>query len=558
MLVSVSNFESALSHLRGWRGRRLGSDTEATGLSWATTDVMVGVSVWCADFGYYFPFRHSSGNLPIEYLPRLLRELEQQHLVNFNAKYDLHILHKDGMQWPVSSENSHLLSHLANENEEAMDLKFLSARHLGADFIIESNKLDALLAERELDKGGIAKLAAHEVAEYCIADARLAIQLADFQWKRLAAWRLTAIAKEIAVYERITFAMEERGLLIDLSVVQALEDRATPALQTELATLAEFAGRPLNPRSSKQVCALLNIPSSADEILEVCRHPMAPVVRRARKWATMRSNYCEPYRRFVGTDGALHPNYNLGGTVAGRPSVADPNLMAVARSDEVYRVKDCFIARPGYTLLSADYSQAELRLGAHYTSDPEMIRILTSGGDVHGATAIKLGIERDYAKRINFGIVYGLGGPGLSKQLRIPLDEANRLIRTWNRGFPKFKAARNTVVKMAEEHGYIRMWTGRVRRFNTRRAPPHKAFSNLIQGGVAEMLRHAICRLSNIGQDVHPLLQVYDQVLFEVPTPIIKPVAAEVRNIMENFSFVVRPKVDLSAGQVWGRLEKVA
>lgn len=549
-----------MNHLRGWRGQRLGFDTETTGLSWSTGDRMVGTSVWCRDFGYYFPFRHHTGNLPEHLITPLIEELERHDLDAFNTKFDVHILSNDGMTWPKKQRNVHLLSHLADENEDSLELKGLCEKHFGSESVQESKKLDALLAERKLKKGDIKNLASWEVAPYAVADAKLTRELGDFQQKRVAAWKLEKIAEELSDYERITYFMEKRGLLLDKLVVQTLEDRAIPSFNAEKKALSDFFGEPVNPRSHRQIKKLLGTPDTKDETLEYCRHPMAERVRRARKWGTMVSNYCNPYREYCGTDGAVHPNYNLGGTVAGRPSCTSPNLQGVARSDEVYRVKDCFIARPGYCFISADYSQAELRLAAHYTGDPTMKKILADGGDVHGATAVKCKIDRDFAKRINFGISYGLGAPGLSRQLHISLEEAAKLIRAWNSSFPQFKVMRNRVVRNARDHGYIRMWTGRVRRFipePSKVSPPHKAFSSLIQGGVAEILRYALCRLDKMGCDTHIVLQVYDQILFEVPINMVKPVAAEIRRTMEDFPFTTKLKVDLSYGPTWGKLEKI-
>lgn len=569
MLVTASNFGSAISHLHGWKGRRLGVDTETTGLEWATKDKMVGVSVWCPEFGYYFPFRHQTGNLTFKNMAVLLHELEQQHIVGFNTKFDLHILRKDGMRYPKHiPENAHLLSQLADENEPSLELKALCARHFGPESVAESQKLDALLEKKKLKKGDIAKLDPEEVEPYAVADSKLALDLADFQWKRLSAWKLSTIAQEVLDYERITYNMEERGLLLDQGVLQELEDRAGPALEADIKTLSEYFGEPVKPRSPKQIKRLLKTKNTTDETLELCSHPMAAVIRRARKWATMKSNYCTPYRHFLADDGALHPNYNLGGTIAGRPSCTNPNLQAVVKSDEIYRIKDVFIARPGYTLISADYGQAEMRLGAHYTEDVNLMRILAAGGDTHGAVAKQNNIDRDSAKRINFGIVYGLGPPGLARQLRITTKRAKELLDAWHRGFPRFKKTRYATNDAALKNGYIRMWTGRVRRFcqcgyddycGDSHAPSHKAFSNLIQGGVGEILRRAIQRMDRefAGMDVHLLLQVYDQVLFEVPDALVLQMASEIRRIMEDFPFRVKMKVDISTGRSWGKLTKL-
>ncbi len=259
----------------------------------------------------------------------------------------------------------------------------------------------------------------------------------------------------------------------------------------------------------------------------------------------------------------LHPNIKLHGTVAGRPSAANPNLQAVPKKNTVYRVKDVFIARPGYKLVSIDYSQAEVRLCAHLANDPALIDNMLQGGDMHQRTADRIKAPRDAAKRITFASIYGIGVPGLSQRLGIPKSQARKYLEAFHGIFTQIRPHSRELELLANRQGYIRLWTGRVRRYNEefyykigeRRAEPHKALSNEIQGGVAEMMRYAITNLDAEGlEGVHMLLQVHDQILFEVREDLVEQQVPEIERIMCNFNLKVPMKVDIGVGDRWGQL----
>jgi DNA polymerase-1 len=554
--VTNKRAPAVLRRIERWHGP-LGVDTETTGLDWPSGDVVVGIAVATDSHAFYFPVRHHTANVLPRHITRLLRSLELRHLVMYNAQFDMHMLTYEGMRWPAMLDDAMLAAHLVNENRESFKLKKISESRWGPDVVAPQAELDTLLKKNKLKKYEMAKLHPRDVAKYACHDAWLTWRLMEELRPQIAQWKLRELSVELREYQHITFEMEEYGMAVDMERLALLRRRIKPTIAAQEKKLHKMAGRAVNPRSPPQVRALLGTKDTREETLLALRKPIADLIVELRKWSKMETSYCTPYEQLLGDDGALHASLNLAGTVAGRPSCSRPNLQAVARSTAIYRVKDLFVARPGCSLVSADYSQAELRLGAHYAKDRQMMAILNGGGDIHGATATRLGVPRDIAKRINFGIVYGIGARGLSKQIGTAEQVARSALNRWHRAFPSFRRVSKLAEKTARERGYVRLWTGRVQRFDEKLSPPRKAFSRLVQGGVAEIMRHAIVKLHRkLGSDAPMLVQVHDQILFEPKTRIVKKVVPIIRQVMQDFDFSVPPRVDISVGPSWGELKE--
>ena len=283
------------------------------------------------------------------------------------------------------------------------------------------------------------------------------------------------------------------------------------------------------------------------------RHPIAHMLVESRSWVKAIGTF---YRGFLDNmdDGyRVHPNINLHGTISGRLSCTKPNLMALPKGNSIYRVRDLIIAPPGYLLMSHDLNQVELRLMAHYTKDPFLVNAYAGKKDIHAETASELGIPRDAAKRINFGVVYGIGAPSLSDELGIPLSQAREYLRRYHKLIPGVRRLYGTAQHIAERDHKIPMWTGRLRHYRKEDAT-HKALSNLIQGGVAEMMRVIITRLYGMmkGTRAYQVLQIHDEILFEIPVADAAKWAAAIKTVMEDFNFDVPMVADGKVGLSWG------
>lgn len=562
-------------------------DTETTGLcifgnAARKQDKVIGIAIDIGSDAYYFPFRHLQGvNLPMECM-----EFFQHYLSNpnrtyggFNYGFDVHMMATDGIEIAPNFEDAMLAVHLLNENEESFKLKEICDRYgIGDGSLQESILEDKVFEEcQRLEiqcsrspraenntKSMMYVLDPVDVEPYACDDVRLTRQLLDLVRPALYHYDLYDIWKQVNYYSFIVVKMEHRGMMINPDTIRKYREEAEEHAENAKARLNEKAGFELNPNSSKKVCEFLGVKSSAAERLQELIDAggegaeKAQLIQEARGWLSVDSRYYTPYMESMDPDNVLHCSLNLIGTYTGRLSCSKPNLQAVAKQTEVFKVKDVFEAREGYTMIQADYKQAEMRLVTHYTKDATMRDLIESGADLHSATAELLGIPRNAAKRLNFSVIYGIGYRKLAENLRVDQEIARDYLEKYHKLYPGFRQLMYQCEDFAKKYGYIKMWTGRMRHFNVPQADPHKAMSNLIQGGVAEIVRVAISRLYPAMVDIggHMLLQVHDSVMFEVPDDKLDLALPTIKKIMEDFDFVPAVGVDIEYGKSWGTFQK--
>lgn len=562
-------------------------DTETTGLSIfgnneRARDKVIGISIDIGPEAYYFPFRHMQGtNLPMKCM-----EFFQSYLSNpnrtyggWNYGYDEHMMAFDGIEMAPNFEDAMLAVHLLNENEPNFRLKDISDRyHIGDGSLQESILEDKVFEECQRlgiecsrspraannTKSMMCVLPPEDVEPYACDDVRLTRQWLNLCREALRANGLYEIWKQVNYYSYIVTKMEHRGMHVDVGMINQLMAESVEKASDAQRRLNEAAGFELNPNSSKKVCDFLHVQSSAAERLtelidaggEDAEH--AKLVQEARGWKSVGSRYYTPYTNLIDENGDLHCSLNLIGTYTGRLSCSNPNLQAVAKHTEVFKVKDVFVARPGYIMIQADYKQAEMRLVTHYTKDPIMKELIEQDADLHTATAERLGIPRNAAKRINFSVIYGIGYKKLSENLRVEQSVGKDYLDKYHKLYPGFRKLMYQCEDYATVNGHIKMWTGRTRHFNTEDCDPHKAMSNLIQGGVAEIVRVAISRLFPAITDLggNMLLQVHDSVIFEVPPENLNVALNTIKTIMEDFDFDPHVGVDIEYGWSWGTFQK--
>ena len=562
-------------------------DTETTGLSIfgnaeRARDTVIGISIDDGHEAYYFPFRHKQGNnLPDESMEFFREYLSDPNRTygGFNYNYDLHMMAFDGVQIAPNFEDAMLAVHLLNENEPDFKLKGISDRyHIGDGSLQESILEDKVFEECQRlgvecsrspraannTKSMMYVLDPADVEPYACDDVRLTWGLLNLVRPALEHFNLFKIWKQLNYYSYIICLMEHRGMHIDSGMIEKYRVEAVDRLADAQQRLNDAAGFELNPNSSKKVCEFLGVKSSAAEALVDVIDAggkdaeNAKLVQEARGWKSVDSRYYTPYLNAMDQNGNLHCSLNLIGTYTGRLSCSNPNLQAVAKHTDVFKVKDVFTARPGYIMIQADYKQAEMRLATHYTKDPLMKELIENDADLHSETANRLGIPRQAAKRLNFSVIYGIGAKHLSESLRVELSVAKDYLEKYHGLYPGFRKLMYQCEDFAKEYGYIEMWTGRLRHFNVPEADPHKAMSNLIQGGVAEIVRVAISRLFPAITDIggNMLMQVHDSIIFEVPECQINVALPTIKLIMEDFEFDPKPGVDIECGYSWGLFQK--
>ena len=563
-------------------------DTETTGLSIfgnaeRAQDRVIGYAIHDGFEAYYLPFRHTQGNnLPASCLEFLSRYLSDPHRTfgGWNYNFDLHIMEaSDGIQFAPNFEDAMLALHLLNENEPNFKLKDVSDRYgIGSGSLQESILEDKVFEEcqrlglecsrsaraQNNTKSMMYVLKPEDVEPYACDDVRLTRYLLDLLIPALKQFNLYELWKQINYYSYIICQMEHTGMHIDPSIIYTYQKEAEEKFEDAQNRLNAAAGFDLNPNSSKKVCEFLGVSSSSAEILQNVidaggqNASNALLVQEARGWKSVDSRYYTPYLNAMDKNNDLHCSLNLIGTYTGRLSCSNPNLQAVAKSTEVFKVKDVFVARPKYIMIQADYKQAEMRLVTHYTKDELMKSLIENNADLHAETANRLSIPRQAAKRLNFSVIYGVGAKSLSESLRVDLSVARDYLEKYHNLYPGFRKLLHQCEDFAKEYGYIEMWTGRMRHFNVSDADPHKAMSNLIQGGVAEIVRVAISRLYPAIADIggRMLMQVHDSIIFEVPENQINVALPTIRMIMEDFDFDPKPGVDIEFGYSWGLFQK--
>ena len=562
-------------------------DTETTGLSIFGSskrkrDKVIGIAIDDGTEAYYLPFRHATGtNLPMECMEFLQKYLSDPHRTygGWNYNYDLHMMAFDGIDIAPNFEDAMLALHLLNENEPNFRLKDSADRYgIGSGSLQESILEDKVFEECERQgikcsrspkaenntKSMMYVLPPEDVEPYACDDVRLTRKFLDLMKPALEKYNLYDIWKQVNYYSYIVCLMEHRGMNVDKNVIDDYRKEAEEHFADAQKRLNEAAGFELNPNSPKKVCEFLGVSSSSAENLSILIDAggkdaeNAKLVQEARGWKSVESRYYIPYLESMDENGALHCSLNITGTYTGRLSCSNPNLQAVAKSTEVFKVKDVFVARPGYTMIQADYKQAEMRLVTHYTKDKTMRDLIEADADLHSATAEMLGIPRNAAKRINFSVIYGIGYKKLSENLRVEPKVAKDYLDRYHGLYPGFKKLMYECEDFAKQYGYIEMWTGRLRHFNTPACDPFKAMSNLIQGGVAEIVRVAISRLFPAITDLggNMLLQVHDSVIFEIPDKNLEVALPTIKMIMEDFDFVPRVGVDIEFGKSWGTFQK--
>ena len=563
-------------------------DTETTGLSIfgnaeRPRDQVIGVAIEAGGGAYYLPLRHSSGrNLPLTVLPFLRAYLSDpdRTYLGYNYGYDLHMMERD-LQVPMAPkfEDAMLALHLINENEPTFKLKEVCDRYGIGDGSLQESVLEDKVFERCRELGVPCSRSARaadnvksqmhvldpaDVEPYACDDVRLTRQLMDLLRPALEAQGLDRIFGQVNYYDRITVGMEHVGMHVDRGLVERYRAEAEGHAAEAQARLNEAAGFELNPNSPKRVCEWLGTSSSSTQVLQDLIDAggdgaeRARLIQEARGWRSVDSRYYTPYLQEMDSEDVLHCSLNLIGTYTGRLACSHPNLQAVAKATEVFKVKDVFTARPGFTMIQADYKQAEMRLVTHYTKDPTMRDLILSDADLHSATAELLGIPRQAAKRINFSVIYGIGYKKLSENLKVEPEVGRDYLERYHALYPGFRRLMAQCEEFAKEYGYIEMWTGRMRHFNVPEADPHKAMSNLIQGGVAEVVRVAISRLYPAVRELggRMLMQVHDSVIFEVPDDALAVALPTFKLIMEDFEFDPPMGVDVEYGKSWGTFRK--
>ena len=581
-------------------------DTETTSLDPMQAE-LVGFSIGLKPGeAAYVPLNHVDGSNDLLGGGRLKGQIDTQKAVALlkpvlenpailkiaqNMKYDWLVMR----QYHVtirSFDDTMLLSYVLDAGTLTHGMDALSERWLGHKPITFKE-----VAGSGKTATGFAAVDLKRATQYAAEDADVTLRL----WRVL---KPQIVARGVTrVYERlerplvtVLARMEERGVLVDRQLLSRLSGelaQSAAALEDEI---YQLAGEKFNIGSPKQLGEILfgkmGLPggsktktgqwSTSAQVLEDLAAEGHELPRKIVDWrqlTKLKSTYTDALPNYIlPQTGRVHTNYSMAATSTGRLASSDPNLQNIpVRTPEGRKIRAAFIAGPGNLLLSADYSQIELRVLAHVADIKALKKAFADGLDIHAMTASEMfGVPiegmppevRRRAKAINFGIIYGISAFGLANQLSIPREEAAQYIRTYFERFPGIKDYMEKTKAFAHEHGFVETIFGRrahypdinsksaqVRAFNER-----AAINAPIQGAAADIIRRAMIKmddaLKEAGLSAKMLLQVHDELIFELPENEVEKTTALVKNVMENatmpaLSLSVPLKVDARAAKNW-------
>lgn len=492
--------------------------------------------------------------------------------VGWNSKFDCQFLRKAGINLTNCSViDAMILWHLTNENEMSYALKTIGVA-VDPDAADREKVLDSLLLEdeheeagnkrkRSADKSRMWRLDPGMIAPYAEQDVLLTHKLYCKAVQRLRADGLIPLAQEVCDYARVIEDIEVTGMKINRRKCREETELCRVRVE-ELRRELEAATWPgFNPGSPQQVQKWLNIPSSAKAALEELDDPRTDLLLEYRGLSKAVSSFYEAFLERADRNGRVHASFQINGTVTGRLSCRSPNLQQLPKkSKEWHRARYFVEASRGYKLIAADLSQAELRLMAHYSEDPFLMKAYCEEGlDIHAMVAEKLDLTRDGAKTLNFGMCYGAGPSKVAQMLGITEPAAKDILAAHNKLMPGVKRLNYQLVRQAEYQGYIRLWTGRMRRYpkNQGKNMAYTAMNNIIQGGVAEIIRVSMQNLAEVIErmpknTLRMVCQVHDEILFECKTEKVAETCRLIRATMEDFSFRVPIVAETKVGRTWG------
>jgi DNA polymerase-1 len=581
----------AQARARGW----LAVDTETTSLDEMQAD-LVGVSL-CIEAGQaaYLPLGHRAGGddlfggsapqpgqMPMDQALALLKPvLEDPAILKIgqNMKYDFKIFARRGIR-VAPIDDTMLLSYAMHAGLHGHGMDALSDRYLNHQPIPIKELIGAGKAQISFDKVEIDKATA-----YAAEDADVTLRLWQAFRPQLHRARATTIYEtEERPLVPVLADMEMAGVRVDTSVLARMSNAFAQKMAGLEAEIQEVAGQPFNVASPKQLGEILFETMGAEggkkgktgawgtgaDVLEDISASeneqaarLAGLVLDWRQIAKLKSTYTDALQTHVHPETArVHTSYSIAGANTGRLASTDPNLQNIpVRSDEGRRIREAFVAGPGMRLVSLDYSQIELRILAHVANLTEMKQAFKDGIDIHAMTAAEMfgvplegmdpGIRRQ-AKAINFGVIYGISGFGLARNLRIPRAEAQGFIDRYFERFPGIRRYMDETVSFAKEHGYVETIFGR--RIHTpeinAKGPgagfaKRAAINAPIQGAAADIIRRAMVRMPEAiaALPARMLLQVHDELIFEVEEGAEAALIAAARAVMEG---AAEPAVKLS------------
>ena len=601
--IDRSGYETVLDEasFNGWLTQLKNADvfafdTETDGLDYMTAN-LIGVS-FAVEEGKaaYVPVAHDYLDAPEQLdrdwvLAQLKPLLEDKNLakVGQNLKFDASIVARynidmQGIKFDTMLESYVYNSVVGRHDMDSLALRYLEHKNISFEDIAGKGKKQLTFNQIDLEQAG----------PYAAEDADITLRLHNALYPKLEADdKLKKVFETIEMpLVPVLSRMERTGVYIDSMLLGAQSIELAQRLD-EIEKLAyELADQEFNLSSPKQLQAILfekmglpvikktpsGTPSTNEEVLQelALDYPLPKLLLEYRGLAKLKSTYTDKLPKMVNAaTGRVHTSYHQSGTVTGRLSSSEPNLQNIpVRNSEGRRIRQAFVAKPGYKILAVDYSQIELRIMAHLSGDQALLDAFREGKDIHAATAAEiLGLaiddvtteQRRRAKAINFGLIYGMSAFGLAKQLDMGRNEAQDYMNVYFERYPGVLEYMESTRNSAAELGYVETLFGRrlylpdikARNGLRRKAAERAAINAPMQGTAADIIKFAMIAVDEWVQQqpqgqVSLLMQVHDELVFEVEASVLDSVTAKVRQLMEQAATLAVPLIaETGYGDNW-------
>ncbi|BAF72268.1 DNA polymerase I [Sulfurovum sp. NBC37-1] len=566
-------------------------DTETTGLD-TRTDKMVGFSFCTSnEKAYYVPVGHSYLGVEEQVDPEdavaALKKLMKQKIVGQNLKFDLSLLYNQyGMEEVLPFADTMIMAWLTDPGSR-----------VGLDSLAQKFFKYDMKPFKEMVKKGenFSHVNIADATFYAAEDAWMTFLLYGAIKKKMELSSLTHLLKEAKDVEypfiNVLIRMERLGIKVDQVKLETLKKTLSEDLHRLTSEIHELSGSEFNIRSTQQLGVVLfqhlglkggkktkTGYSTNEAVLQSLKHehPVIGKILEYREYHKMLSTYVEPLLKLAKKDekSRIYTSFIQTGTATGRLSSKDPNLQNIpVRSTLGRSVREAFVAKEGYKLVSIDYSQIELRLLAHFSKDAALMEAFNKGTDIHMATAVKLFGEeeakakRNFAKSVNFGLLYGMGPKKLSDELGITSAEAKEIIANYFASFPTVKNFLEGIQERVKIDGYVETLLKRRRIFDyenangmQKAAYMRESVNTVFQGSAADLIKLSMNDIDSMiideALEAHMLLQIHDELIFEIREDQVEKISKRFVHVMEHIWELEVPLVcSVSVGDSWGELK---